>query len=266
MAVPRFFLCSTLIALATVNVVDGHEIKAFASRMNIPEASGKSTIYLSWGHRLPVDDLVDSDSLERYDLVSPGGIAIGLKKADLSLQTNVIELKEAGIHQVLVNRKPSVYTYVFDNDGSRQLKRGPKTAVTEGKIDVGTKSIQCAKGMIVVGPGAKETIKPAGQPIEIVPLDPPMNWNENKSVRFQVLLNGKPLSFPEVNARYVGFKPDNAWCYTTTGNRDGELTIRAAHAGTWVLKVSSKQLTHGETREQYDFESYTATLSLEVLP
>jgi len=46
----------------------------------------------------------------------------------------------------------------------------------------------------------------------------------------------------------------------------GEFTVRPSRAGTWVVKASVKKLTQGATREQYDFESYNATLTLEVRP
>ena len=47
------------LALAFLVVAGGsataHEIKVFSSRHTVPEA-GKATIFLSWGHRMPVDE------------------------------------------------------------------------------------------------------------------------------------------------------------------------------------------------------------------
>jgi uncharacterized GH25 family protein len=259
------FLAVAILAL-TAALSRAHEIKVLASQLALDKPGGKTTIYLAWGHRLPVDDLVDADSLDRYDLLSPAGQVTPLKKADLSLQTNVVELKDAGIYQVLVGRKAGTYTYVFDEDGNHVLKRGAKTAVKEGKIDYALRSQQHAKAMIVVGTASPTPVKAAGLPFEIVPLDAPAAWRSGKPLQFQVLLNGKPLSAAEVTARYVGYKPDNAWCYATTTNRDGVAGVCPGQAGTWVLKVSTRQLTTGATREQYDFESYIATLALEIQP
>jgi uncharacterized GH25 family protein len=197
---------------------------------------------------------------------SPHAHPTPLKKADLSLQTNVVELKDAGVHQVLVARKPSVFTYVVDGEGGRVLKRGPKTAVKEGQVDYGTRSLQTAKALIVVGPAEREPVKPAGLPIEVVPLDGPAAWTDGATLRFRVLLEGKPLAGAELTARYVGYKPDNAWCYATTTGRDGVATVRATPAGTWVLKVAARRLANGAARDQYDFESFTTTLTLEVRP
>ena len=262
---PRFPGTLLLAALFT-SPVGAHEIKALASNQTVAEAGGKTTVYLSWGHRLPVDDLIDPATLARYDLVGPDGKATALKTTEASLQTNVVELKDTGLHQVAVARKTSLYTYVFDEEGKRQLKRGPKTAQGAAKIDVGTKSLQCAKAMISVGKLTDTAPSPVGLPVEIVPLDGPAKWRANTPVRFQVLLEGKPLSTAEVVARSVGFKPDNAWSYATLSNRTGEFTVTPSTPGTWVVKVHTQRLVTGKEREDYDFESFTATLSLEVAP
>lgn len=262
-------LSFTMVAVISAGLVKptcAHELKALASQLAMPGKSGRSTIYLSWGHRLPIDDLVDAATIERYDLLNPKGEAKALTKADLSLQTNVVELTEAGIHQVVVNKKASIYTYVFDTEGVRQLKRGPKTAITEGKIDTASRYQQCAKALIVVGKPSGDAPNAIGQTFEIVPLDGPTKWTGNSMLRFKVLLEGKPASAAEITATYVGFRPNGDWCYATTSNKNGEFSIRPSQAGTWVVKTHVQRLTQGKVREQYDFESYTATLSFEVNP
>ena len=44
------------------------------------------------------------------------------KKTGVSLQTNVEELQNAGLHEIVVARKPTVYTFYFDKNGKRLLK------------------------------------------------------------------------------------------------------------------------------------------------
>lgn len=253
-------------ALVVTSTLHAHEIKVLASNQAVSAAGGKTTIYLSWGHRLPVDDLVDATTLARYELVDPAGQATALKAAEKSLQTNVVELKSEGAYQVAVARKSSLYTYIVDEEGNRQLKRGGKSAQSGAKVDSATKSLQCAKAIILVGKATEKPVAPARLPIEIVPLDPPSRWTSAGTLRFRVLLEGKPLSTAEVVARPIGFKPDNAWNYATTSNREGEFTIKPSQGGTWVVKVHTRNLAPVKARDEYDFESYTATLSLEVAP
>jgi hypothetical protein len=69
---------SLLVSMASVVFVfasalgsQAHEIKALASQLVVEKPGAKTTIYLSWGHRLPVDDLIDAATLERYDLLTP---------------------------------------------------------------------------------------------------------------------------------------------------------------------------------------------------
>jgi uncharacterized GH25 family protein len=263
----RFLLGSALVATLALPAA-AHEIKVFASQQAIPEPGVKSTVFLSWGHRVPVDDLIDSTALDRYDLVAPDGTATALKSADTGLQANAVELKQAGLYRAVVTRKPSVYTYVLDGDGKRQLRRGPKTAVTEGMIDTATRSVMAGTALIVVGKPGDETPKPVGLPVELTPLTGPSKWAANADLKFQILVGGKPVEslYPVVEARYVGFKPDNAWCYATTADRDGVATIRPDRAGTWVLKVNVKRPAPEASRSEFDTESFTATLTLEVRP
>jgi len=263
---PTRSLCALLALVLATTCCFGHEIKALASRLVLEKPGEKTPIYLSWGHRLPVDDLIDADSITRYDLLAPGGNSTALRKGDLSLQTNATTLETEGIHQVVVARKSGIFTFVLDDENKQHLKRGPKTAVKEGQIDHAIRSRQLAKALIVVGKASTESTKPAGLAFEIVALDGPVQWQGGKETPFRILLNGKPHSGVDVKARYVGFKPDSGWCYATTSSREGALTICPQQAGTWVLKASTRILTTGSTREQYDFESYTTTLSLEVLP
>ncbi|MFO0824796.1 MAG: DUF4198 domain-containing protein [Gemmataceae bacterium] len=242
-----------------------HDIKVFSSRHVLPDG-GKATVYLSWGHRVPVDELVDAAPVERYDLISPDGKSTALKKEGVSLQANAVEMKDAGVYTAVVTRKASVYTYVLGDDGDRQLKRGPKTEHAGAKIDSATRYQQAGKALVVVGKPGDAAPKPIGLPVEINPLDGPAKWTANSDIRFQILLDGKPVPTAEVVARDIGFKPEDAWSYATESNRKGEFTVRPERAGTWVVKVSVKKLTQGKTRDEYDFDSYTATLTLEVRP
>ena len=119
--------------LAAAPCCRAHDMKVLASQLTVAKVGRKTTIYLSWGDRLPVDDLIDAESIARYDLLSPAGDAAPLKKADLGLQTNVVELKNAGVHQVVVVRKPGTNTFVLDAEGKRQLSAVPRRRSREAR-------------------------------------------------------------------------------------------------------------------------------------
>jgi uncharacterized GH25 family protein len=263
----RFLLLATvLFAGLLTSVAAAHELKVFGSRLTLPEGGGKVTTYLSWGHRTPVDELMDASTVERYEIINPAGTASKLKAEGLGLQTNAIQVKDAGIYTVVANRKSGTTTYVIDNAGARQLKRGPKSDYSGEKIDFAQRSVQTGKAFIVVGKPTTDLPKALGLPLEIVPLEGPARWTAGKDNRFQVLLNGKPLSGAEVHARYVGFMPDDAWCYATESGQDGEFSIRPLQAGIWIIKVKHKTPSAEDVRKLYDFESLTTTLTLEMQP
>jgi uncharacterized GH25 family protein len=250
-------------ALLCASTVLAHEIKVLASQYIIGPTE-RATVYLSWGHRIPVDDLIDASAIESFVRIAPDGTSTPLKTADVSLQANVVVLEEAGIHQVVVKRKPSIYTYILDDDGNRQMKRGPKSLHVGSKIDSASRSQQCAKALLVTGKAGHEAPKAIGHAIEIVPLTGPASWSKGAEIPFQVLLEGKPLANTDVTARYLGFRPETAWCYATSTENDGKFTILPQRSGVWVVKVNVKRPAAPADRAQFDTESFTATLSLEI--
>lgn len=251
-------------SILLVPSVLAHELKIFSSRHSLPDGGGKATVFLSWGHRLPVDELLDSDPLDRFDWISPGKKITNLHKEGVSLHANNVEMKESGIHVFYSTRKPSIFTYILDENGERQLKKGSKLDHTNAKVEYATKYIQFAKSLAVVGKLENDSIKPMGFPFEITPLVGPSQWNSGNDIRFQILLHGKGVPFAELQARRVGFKPDDAWEYATESNRKGEFSIRPYHSGIWVIKANVKNIAQGKERTLYDFESYSATLVLEI--
>ncbi len=245
--VSLFRLC-TIVALALAGMAgssSAHELKVFASRQLIPESGGKSTIYLGWGHRVPVDELLEEESIDRYDLITPVGSTTPMKKSGVSIQANVVDFKDAGVHTVVATRKPSTWTYVIENNGNRRLKPGSKIDHAGAEIESGTHYAEFAKTLILVGKPSDDAPKAAGLPVEIIPLDGPAKWTANKDIRFQILQNGKPVPTVDIVARNVGFKPDIAWNYATESNRNGEFTIRPARPGTWIVGVEFRKLTKG---------------------
>ena len=122
----------------------------------------------------------------------------------------------------------------FDDEGGHVFKRGPKSAVKEGTIDYATRERQFAKALVVVGAPKSEVVKPAGLPIEIVPVEGPSAWRSG-TLRFRVVCENKALAHQEVLAatRIHGLVD-----FTTT-----EMTVRA------VTKV--RPGAHGAMQNEY---------------
>ena len=243
---------------------EAHELKVLVSEWMVPNAPGQVTVYLSWGHRLPVDGLIPATTLERYEMLTPDGKTVQLKSAGQSLQANAVVLEQPGVYRAIAVRKPSVLTYVLDDDGNKQMRLGSKTEHKEAKIDSAFRSVQCSTALVVVGENVTDAVKPAGLPIEIVPLDSPSDWHAGKAVRVRVLLDGKPAKDVALEAHQLSFKADAEWIPVGTTGANGELTLPEADANVWILKAQAEKPATASDRKQFDVEKYTAILSVEI--
>ena len=172
-----------------------HELKVFSSRSTLPEKGGKATVYLCEGHRVPVNELLEAESIQRFELVAPGGAKSLLQTGGVSIQANVVNLTEPGVYTVAASRKPTIWTYVLDDQGERKLTRGTKLDHRAKKIETATRYSEFAKTLIVVGKAGGAAPRPVGLMAEIVPLDGPADWRSNRDIRFQLVEDRKPVPF-----------------------------------------------------------------------
>jgi uncharacterized GH25 family protein len=258
---PLLFLCVAWGSLASDAYA--HDLKVLASRLTL-DRPGKTTIYLSWGHLLPVDELLDAKSIERYEVLGPKD-TVALTAAGVSLHANSVTLQTPGLYQAIVSRKPTLLTWVIDADGNRVMRRGPRDSIKDAKIDVALRSQMFGKAVIVADKAGETLSRPVGLPLEIVPLEPPAQWKAGARLRVQVLHQGKPLAGAEVHATYVGHRAEDG-AATTKTNAEGQAELHTRSAAVWVLKVQHRVPSTGAARNQYDYEALTSTLALEVLP
>jgi len=255
-----------ILATATLGLfaapVVAHDLKVMASRFTL-DSPGKSTVFLSWGHLLPVDELVDAKTIERYDILTPKG-KVSLKTREVSFHANVVILDEPGLYQVVVSRKPSLLTWVIDADGNRVMRRGSRDTFKDEKIDVSLRSQMFSKALITVK-GDLSPVKAVGLPLEIVPVDPPAKWKAGGMLRVRVLQEGKPAAGIEIHATFIGAGSPSDQPAAKT-NDEGIAELRTKTASVWVLKAVQRIPTKGVAREQFDFDARTTTLILEVTP
>ena len=254
-----------LLLLTAAGTVNGHDLKVLVNHFN-PEPGGKVTTYLSWGHALPVDELIDAKTIERYEMRTPAGDAKPLKLSDVSLQANLVPIDDAGIYQVVVARKATVLAHVLNKDGKKKFHRGGRSTVKEGTVVDALRSQQFAKALVVSGTPGKLPAPPVGLPLEIVPVNGPAAWRTKQSLRFQVLHHGKPLPDAKIVPNFVGYRPVDEEVNPLPKVSTGLYQITPVVPGSWVLTVQHRVPAAEKDRAEYDFEAYTATLSFEVRP
>lgn len=263
----RPLVCSAVALVAALAAAEAraHDMKVMVSRL--AAAPGDTdTIYISYGHILPVDSQIDAETLDDYHLHSPTGSVMYLKKEGTSFQSNEVHIEEEGVYQAVAARRPSVWCDVVDKAGNHTHHRGPRSSVTEGTVEAATRSQMFAKALLVSGTKEAKVPEPLGHTIEILPVGAPSQWRSGRDVEFRVLFQGKPLNAADLVASYVGFKPDKAWCYATSTDAKGNAVVRPSQPGTWVLRVKAQRPAPRDKQQDYDYESYTATLVLEIQP
>ena len=240
----------------------GHDLKVFASRQKLAQP-GKTVAFLSWGHVLPADELIDAKSLEQYELRLPDGGSRRLPLQELGFQECEVDCQQLGLYQIAAVRRPGTFTFVFDESGRRVMRRGNKKEVAAGKIDYAMRSYQFAKAYVLCGE-VNEKPSPLGHILELVPIDSPKHWSTQIPLRLQLLFRGSPLAGEVVTATYVGYHPEDAWCFAKETDREGLVHVSCSTPGTWVFRVRHRRAVSDGERDLLDYEVFTATLTLAI--
>ena len=169
-----FVLAIAGIGLAKAATARAHDMKVMASRL-VTATGETDTVYISYGHILPVDAQIDGDTLDDYSLKTPSGSVVYLKEG-VSLHANEVHVEEDGVSKAVATRKPAVYTEVVDGKGNHTHIRGPKTSVKEGTVDhAELQSHQFSKALLVSGTKVDKAVEPLGHELEIVPMEAPFH-------------------------------------------------------------------------------------------
>jgi uncharacterized GH25 family protein len=253
------------LSLSLATTGRAHDLRILVARM-MAAPGQDDTVYVSYGHVLPVDQPIDADWLQDYFVKTPSGSILTMVKEGISLQSNVIHVEELGLYQAVATQKPAVWTEVVDTKGVHTHVRSAKKSIKEGTAEHAMLIKKYAKAMLVSGSQSTSPPEALGHELEIVPVEPSNDWKAGHDLKFKLLYRGKPLPSADLVATYIGFKPDAAWCYATTGDAKGVATVRPQQAGTWVLRVKTTRGAARDKQEEYDEEVVTATLVLEINP
>jgi len=225
---------------------------------------GRSVAYFGWGHRYPVDDLLDQQEfLKSFYLVKPSGEREDLVPNPGGLGATQVEFSEQGTYILAAEVKPGFYTMYLDR-GKMRHKIGPKTGLNN--VVLSQYYEQYAKAVVNVGEGSDSYSKPLGHKLEIIPLENPgkLKGCGGHFLPVQVLFKGKPLRYSQVLATYFGFSTGEHFACATSTDGEGKAKIRLVHWGPWIRRVNHQVPPTEELKDKCDRLSYTATLTFEV--
>lgn len=226
--------------------------------------NGRTVAYFGWGHRYPVDGLLDQERLlESFRLMKPSGEIKDILPNPGGLGATEVELPEQGTHILCAKLKPGFYT-MYRTEGEVHHKMGPKTALSDVLVSIYYE--QYAKAIVNTGEGSESFSRPAGHRLEIVPLEDPAKLRGcgGHFLPVQVLFDGTPVMHCQVLATYSGFSTEGGFAYGTFTDAEGKARIRLIHWGPWIVWVNHQLPPTDELRDKCDQLSYTATLTLGV--
>ena len=260
---------ATLGLVAAVAVpTHGHTLRVLVTRP-VPQPGMKNTVYLSYGHLLPVDEVIAADEVGPYQIHTPSGSIQPLQLAGKSLQANDVSFTEPGLYQVAVTRKPITYVSYTDAAGKTGSARVPKT---EAKLPEGAKLTFSARSYnfskaVVLNEVTSGTETPAlGHPLEIlVESKPgPKGYSADGKTQVRVVFRGKPLAGVKVGAASTTRNPDGLPEVSAETDSDGRASLDLVEPGTWVLDVLHVVEADPADRARFDNERFVATTSIPV--
>jgi uncharacterized GH25 family protein len=261
------FVAGSLIAFISSSAsVNAHTLGIMPTRTSVPEGR-KTTVYMAWGHLLPVDEMVSGSDIETYRIHDPSGSKTDLKLEERSLQAHELTLDKPGLHQIEAVRKTGVFTMVKKSDGKTAFLRVPKSEV---KLEPGSsiarsmRSTMYAKTIVLCGDAEQGSGGALGHRLEIVPAEGQRKFLLDQPIRMQVLFEGKPLADASVSATCVRTHSDGSSTVELKTDSEGRFEITAGDSGLWMFSVNHSKKATGEDANHFDQESIGATLTIGV--
>jgi uncharacterized GH25 family protein len=267
MILKRLFAAAMMLSIG--GAAQAHSTRVIASRP-VVEPGRKTTVFIAWGHLLPVDELVSAEDLMAYRIHPPSGSATDLARSGRSLQANELTLEEPGVYQAEAARKQSVFTKYTTADGTSVFAPLPRNEVDlpEGAtIDLSARSVQCAKALILCGSTSTAgPIAPLGHPLEIVleSTPGPKGFSPDEPVRARVLFHGEPVVGLRVLASSTTLNPDGLPEVSAETDADGRVSLDLDEPGTWIMEAVHRQPAPEGLLNSFDSESFLASFSMPV--
>lgn len=269
MNISKIIVAGTL----TASTLFAHSLWVNSFNSTTPKG-GHATVSIGWGHHLSIDDSVPTKMrLDSFNLLDPSNQTIALKMplekveeiykdAQLTITQSNMAMqkisfqKEAlkGTYSVALAAKTGYFTKYIDTKGKERFKRLSKDKITDAKEILQSNQINTfAKSYFVFNQWSAP--QPVGHPIELIPTNDFTATHQSKSVTFDVLFEGKPLSSGYVTAKSALNPTDNALFAPV---KKGKASFVVPHKGVWIFNVTHK--TQGEITH---IQKTSATLNIQ---
>jgi uncharacterized GH25 family protein len=225
-----------ILALAPYSAL-AHDLWATAEN---PVAGQPLKAVIGYGHDFPNAEDIPAEELPFFKVsaVGPKG-PIALAAGAPNYVFTSAGPAEAGGHLIVADVEPIFWTRT---PAGWSMK--PKNE-SEGGTACGL-YIEGAKGVVNIGAAIDDAVvtKPAGLPIEIVPLANPASIKPGEKLVLQVLLLGKPVAGVKVDARYGAFAAlasPSALAFSDHTDQEGKVGFVPLAAGDWLVTARSEE-------------------------
>ncbi len=219
-------------------------------------------IYFGFGHKYPVQDYLGDDRLTELKLINEEGKAKDIEPGKGGFMATSVIIKKQGANIISGITKPGFYTMYFDK-GRVHHKMGSMKGLENVILSLNYENY--AKALINVGDTSEDAYsKPVGHNIEIIPIENPYLKKVGDTLKIKVLYNGKPASFCDISATYVGFSSKEDYAFSNKTGSDGISTIRLLSPGQWIVRAIARKPAKDSLKEDCLEEKYSATLTFGV--
>ncbi len=227
------------------------------------EKTGAQTkIYFGFGHKLPVHDFLGDNRLTELKLVGEDGKTVDIKPGEGGFKATPVIIKKPGANIVTAVTRSGYYTMYYDKDRLHHIMGSMKGL---DNVVLSLYYENYAKTLINVGDTDTDSYsKPVGHNIEIIPLENPYLKKTGDTLKIKILHGGKPASFCDISATYVGFSNEEDYAFSNKTGSDGISTIRLLSPGQWLVRAVVRKPAKESLREDCMEEKYSATLTFEV--
>lgn len=279
--------CAVLLLAAQSAFAHSFWINAYESKIHKPY---HVTTSIGYGHSMPLDDFLFSGKqhipTQEFFLAGPDGTrsALALPKADynapeaighdLTRQSGDLALQKInlgkdtpqGTYQLAASLRDNYFTMYVDTNGKRRKTIQSMDAIKDAKRIL--KSLYFsgnAKSSFTVGKWTHPA--PLGFNLEIVPMTDLTKVHVGDMVRFQVLLDGKPVSssykgLERITAHSPNYGDPDHFCLMAKIFK-GMGQFRMPASGQWMVRVAMEKDVekdspmHGKAQSAYYMTTYT---------
>lgn len=212
--------------------------------------------------------LLGASSEERITDMSQAGASLALRHKPAGRGQRIVAVT---LHPRSTRESAAGFRRYLQLEGAPEvLDRVDRQGLLAGRDSVTRRYAKYAKTLVEVGRGGPRAFsRPAGHPLEFVPLRDPSELHPGDSLALRVVYRGRPLAGARVHAGYVAalYSPPTDTAAAApdahlTANAEGVIRVAITSAGLWNVRMI--HVAQADAGSGADWDTHWATLVFQV--